>query len=447
MGALRLIGNGAATQRVRCVRPSRSSRLICAFALLGPLLCPSIASAQAIDDKQMTFAFMREGPADGCGQNCREWVSASGMVTTDTPRAFADFAKGRELRGAVVALDSLGGNVTSGIWLGREFRRLGLATTVGKTELLAPDKSGQRRATLSPRAYCGSICPFILLGGVRRHVPSEAKVLVHQTWPKTRMQDAMARTYSALEWGASQRLLGQLARYTVEMGGDIGLFEAAMRVPPWEAPYPVTAPEIRRFGLDNAANVFDKAAAKLEASMPGTPPPPSAAGTVSGGLKTSSWSSLERAGVPILARQYPLTLGGEELGQFEISFACGGRDYYKVTYSEARRLEGDGPLSVSDVAVTAIKYSVALIVHSSLRSAGEAKLETLAYAAVPSAFLAELTGDGGHLLAVTTVDSRKARTVIGIGPAGLAAGNRFVAACEKWRLQAAAAPQVIRGPR
>lgn len=202
----------------------------------------------------------------------------------------------------------------------------------------------------------------------------------------------------------------------------------------------------RRFGLDNAANVFDKTVAKLETQDPGAPPPP-AGGTGAGAFKASSWSSIERGGVPILTRQYPLTLQGQELGQFEISFACGGKDYYKVTYSETRRLEGDGPLSVSDVAVTAIKYSVALIVHSSLRSTGEARLETLAYAAVPSAFVADLMGDGGHLLAVTTVDSRKARTVIGIGPAGLAAGDRFVAACEQWRLRAAAAPQVIRGPK
>jgi hypothetical protein len=245
------------------------------LAAIMPFPSPSMGAAQAPSafEKPMAFTLVREGPVESCGQNCREWVSASGTVTPDTRRDFENFARGRDLRGAVVILESPGGNVSAGLWLGREFRHLGMATTVGKTELLPPDKSGERRATLSPRAYCGSICPFILLGGVLRHVPPGAKVLVHQTWPKVKLQDVLAATYSALELGSAQMALGKLAQYTVEMGGDIGLFEAAMRVPQWEGSHTLTADEIRRFGLDNAANVFDKEAVKLEGSKRQNPVP------------------------------------------------------------------------------------------------------------------------------------------------------------------------------
>ena len=80
----------------------------------------------------------------------------------------------------------------------------------------------------------------------------------------------MAATYSAPEWAAAQRHLGQLARYTIEMGGDIALFETAMRIPPWEVLRPLTAEEVRRAGLDNVDDAFDKAAIKSAASIPVT---------------------------------------------------------------------------------------------------------------------------------------------------------------------------------
>ena len=80
----------------------------------------------------------------------------------------------------------------------------------------------------------------------------------------------MAATYSAQEWVAEQRELGQLARYTIEMGGDISLFESALRVPPWEVLRPLTPEEVRRVGLDNVGNVFD-IAAKLQRYISASP--------------------------------------------------------------------------------------------------------------------------------------------------------------------------------
>ena len=44
-----------------------------------------------------------------CQPDCRGWVSAVGIVTSDSPREFDEFAQTRELNGATIVLDSSGG--------------------------------------------------------------------------------------------------------------------------------------------------------------------------------------------------------------------------------------------------------------------------------------------------------------------------------------------------
>ena len=68
-----------------------------------------------------------------CQPNCRGWVSAAGIVTADSPRDFDEFARGRQLGGATIVLDSSGGSVNDSIALGRRWRNLGALTTVGTT--------------------------------------------------------------------------------------------------------------------------------------------------------------------------------------------------------------------------------------------------------------------------------------------------------------------------
>src|SRR5882762_5272257 len=48
-----------------------------------------------------------------CEPNCKGWVSAVGIVTADSPRDFDEFARGRELNGATIVLDSSGGSAAS----------------------------------------------------------------------------------------------------------------------------------------------------------------------------------------------------------------------------------------------------------------------------------------------------------------------------------------------
>ena len=76
-----------------------------------------------------------------CDPNCRGWVSAVGIVTSDSPADFDRFARGRDLNGATVVLDSSGGSVNDAIALGRRWRNLGLLTTVGTSIETIPRKA------------------------------------------------------------------------------------------------------------------------------------------------------------------------------------------------------------------------------------------------------------------------------------------------------------------
>jgi len=54
----------------------------------------------------MNFEWRTEGPAESCGQDCRIWISATGVITEHTARDFEAFAKLHDVRGATLVLDS-----------------------------------------------------------------------------------------------------------------------------------------------------------------------------------------------------------------------------------------------------------------------------------------------------------------------------------------------------
>jgi len=205
----------------------------------------------------MRFEWRLEGPAEQCGQHCRTWVSAVGVISEATVREFEQFARTKDLRGATLVLDSEGGSVLAALSIGRVIRGLDMTTSVGRTNVLPATDGGTPRATLSPKASCESMCAFLLLGGARRYVPPEARVLVHQIWLGSKSKRALEASYSAEELGLVQRDIGSLARYTVEMGGGIELIETALRVPPWEPMYALSAEELRRMRITTVEQLFE----------------------------------------------------------------------------------------------------------------------------------------------------------------------------------------------
>ena len=219
---------------------------IAALALAAPLaLLP--ASLRASDRSlPMRFEMRVQGPAEVCGNNCKTFIAASGAITADTPRHFLLFAQKHDVDGATVVLNSDGGSVHGAIALGRELRKLKLATTVGSLVDLPEDREDQARVTFSPQADCESMCAFVLLG---RRAPDSAGGVARVWCIRFGLAIAAkirtAAGYSAEDLVLVQRDIGRLARYTADMGASADLLEVALRIPPWEPMHALTRDELK----------------------------------------------------------------------------------------------------------------------------------------------------------------------------------------------------------
>jgi hypothetical protein len=382
----------------------------------------------------MRFALHHEGPAEACGANCRLLVSASGMITADMPRDFENFAHGRDLRGATVVLDSKGGSVLGATALGREIRTLNLTTMVGRVREQIARDGHPRRAWVSPRAECQSMCPFVLLGGVKRYIPPEARVLVHQIWLGNRRDDAAAATYSAEDLVLVQRDIGRLVQYTLDMGGGAELLVAALRIPPWEPLRMLSRDELRRAHLATTQQLV-KQAPQLPASSGVNAPVATEA--VSDGARSEmnprGWVMAERAGTAALVRRHPLTVDGDKIGAFEVALGCGQKlGSYVVTYAETRLAPDDrDAASVRDVDLRIEGKTTALDMVSSRLNVELRELETIANGVVAADLVKSFADAPTDSITVRTSSATAGGTLIRIGNAGFAhAFRQLAAACE-----------------
>ena len=399
------------------------------------LLLP--ASARGSDRTlPMRFELRVQGPADTCGTNCKTFIAAYGAITADTPQNFLVFAKGHDLASATMVIDSDGGSVLGAMALGRAVRNLKIATTIGHIVDLPAQGQDEPRAMLSPRADCESMCAFVLLGGVRRSVPADARVMVHQIWLGDRREDPTAASYSAEDLVLVQRDIGRLAQYTAEMGASVDLLDLALRIPPWEPMHALTRDELRRTHLTTE---------EIDAPAPATvanSPPPSAAQPVSrvtNGSRASAiseqrWALVDRSGTATLARRHPLTAEGEEIGSFDLVVACvAGGDGYEVSYVERRHSVEQYPLpsSLDTISLRVGNNSAALKVVSSERRSGPDELVTYASGRVPAALIAAFSAAGSHSMLIKT-ESARLTTGIRIGNTGAAQNlPRVTGGCSK----------------
>jgi len=232
--------------------------------LVATALCAALPSAiaaygsaaqagAALEERKMPMKFNWVA----CEPNCRGWVSAVGVVTADSPKDFEQFARGRQLHGATIVLDSSGGSVNDSIALGRRFRSLGMLTTVGSSV-----QNAEGRPSVSSEGWCESMCVFLLLSGKKRYVPEEAHVRVHQIWMGDRASDAKAASYTAQDLMIVERDIGRLAKFTFDMGGTGDLLSLALNVPPWEELHELNPAELRLSNLvttDLLADVLPQA--------------------------------------------------------------------------------------------------------------------------------------------------------------------------------------------
>src|SRR6195256_6474623 len=381
----------------------------------------------------MRFAAYQEGPADSCGSNCRLLVSASGMITADTPREFDALARERDIRGATIVFDSKGGSVLGALGLGRAIRTLGMTTTVGRIREQVVRAVANRRVAVLPRAECQSMCPFVLLGGVRRFVPPEARVLVHQIWLGDRRDDAAAANYSAEDLVLVQRDIGKLVQYTVEMGGGAELLEVALRIPPWEPMRMLSRDELRRTRLDTGPDRIGQAPVVAVTPVANAPTSsganaPAAAPAANEGARTEfrerGWTMAERAGRAALVRRHPLTIEGEKIGIFEVALACGRTlGTYVVTYAETRRSADSQDAARDAVSIKQVDLwiegkTTSLEIVSSRPNATPRELETLASRTVTADLVKAFADAASDSVPVRTLGSVAPATMIRIGNTG-----------------------------
>ena len=396
------------------------------------------ASAEAGDRTlPMQFELRLQGPADSCAVKCQLWISASGAITADTPQDFERFAQNHDLAGATVVLDSDGGSVHGAMALGRDIRRLGLNATVGHIIDLDAAEQGIARGKYLPRADCESMCGFVLLGGVHRTVPPEARVMVHQIWLGDRRSDPTAANYTAEDLVLVQRDIGRLAKYTIDMGGSIDLLNLALRIPPWEPMHALTPDETRltRLATDlPQAPVAAPAVASSPLPVAKRPIPRVTDGARATEISERRWALVEHAGVAALARRQPLTVEGEDIGSFDLMLACGaGSDSYDVNYVE-RRHDGDRiqvPMALGAVILLAGHMSAPLKVVSSEHRTDPDELVTYATGTVPAALIGAFTAVGSHSMMIET-KSNGMVTGIRFGNTGVQDSlPQLTAACQK----------------
>lgn len=384
----------------------------------------------------MRFDLRQEGPAQICGAKCRLWISASGAITADTARDFKLFAQDHDLTGGTVVLDSDGGSVHGAIALGREIRRLGLDTTVGRVNDLSEAERSAARAKLSPRADCESMCAFVLLAGIHRVVPPQARVMVHQIWLGDRREDPTAANYSAEDLVLVQRDIGKLAQYTIEMGGSIDLLDLALRIPPWEPMHALTQAEIGKTRVATEAGApASSPTVVVSPSSPATEQLPRMTnGARATAISEQRWAVVDNKGVTALARRHPLTASGEDIGSFDLMVACGATsEGYDVSYIERRRVGRDTPLpeQLGTISLAAGGANASLKVVSSQRRSDPDELVTFASASVPASLIGIFAGAGNHSMMITT-KADATRTAIRLGNTGAQQSlPRLVAACQK----------------
>jgi hypothetical protein len=248
----------------------RGWALFCAAALCFALpgatatLGSSARAGSTLEERKLPMKFSWVA----CESNCRGWISAVGVVTADSPRDFEEFARGRELGGSTIVLDSSGGSVNDAIALGRRFRELGMLTTVG-TSILTHNVQGDH-GSVAPAAYCESMCVFLLLSGKTRYVPQQAHVRVHQIWMGDRADDAKAATYTAQDLMIVERDVGRLAKFAFDMGGTGDLLALSLSVPPWEELHELSPAELRLTNLvttDKVTDVLPRADTSVPVAM------------------------------------------------------------------------------------------------------------------------------------------------------------------------------------
>jgi hypothetical protein len=247
--------------------------------------------------------------------------------------------------------------------------------------------------------------------------------MVHQIWLGDRREDPIAANYSAEDLVLVQRDIGKLAMYTAEMGASMDMLDLALRIPPWEPMHVMSHDEIQRMRVVTESP--DSSPGATVASSPAKPvAQPQASGLTNGveveEISDRAWELVDHSGAASLARRYPLTLKGDEIGGFDLLVSCSSHQgTYDAVYIEHRHDTDEAPLpkTLQSVLLQAGGKEAALQIVSSERRAPD-ELVTFATGAVPAALVDGFGAEGNHSMMVVT-QAGSLMTTIRIGNTGV----------------------------
>jgi hypothetical protein len=152
--------------------------------------------------------------------------------------------------------------------------------------------------------------------------------------------------------------------------------------------------------------------ASLSSPPPGVLPP-------TGGQLASiaRWTLVGTGADRGVVRRHPLTLQGDEIGSILLTIACAEKPMtLTLRYWETRRLVNAGDV-IARAVVGLGRERVPLTIESSRVVAG--RLESIANATTPLAFVAKLLASGQAPFTLSTLTKLKEQTVIHVGMTGL----------------------------
>lgn len=177
----------------------------------------------------MTFEKVSNG---ACGE--RVCIVAMGEINASAAKNFRRFYhRERPAAGAVVMLNSEGGNVMQALALGELIRKAGLSTMVQAVD------SGTGEARRG--AVCASACVYAFMGGVERSVGEGAKLGVHQLYLRE----------GELSTADSQLLVSLIAQHILSLGGEMNILLAALSTPSSSMHW-LSSSELRDFSVVTA---------------------------------------------------------------------------------------------------------------------------------------------------------------------------------------------------
>ena len=362
----------------------------------------------------MKFNLVMEGPPESLRRQMPSPDFCRRHDNGGYPRQFQAFVRDNAAKGAgagtTVVIESDGGSVLGALDFGRSIRRFGFATSVGRI-IERRGKTGASYGEMQTHADCQSMCPFVLLGGVQRFVPADARVLVHQIWLGDRREDAAAANYTAEDLMVVQRDIGSIMQYTAEMGGDTELVVLSLRAPPWEPMRVLSRDELRRTHLDFGTGGEAVVASAAVATAAGPAPIDEDAERLANG---HGWVTIAHDGQVTLARSHPLTIEGDHIGSFDLYLGCGAvPQTYTLTYRETRTgsAERSLPRNITQVAVMIEDQVQTLKLGGpSDRQSRRGQIDSVATAVLPAKLVRALATDGPVSMTVETESSGNPRT-------------------------------------